>query len=155
MNSFETVLVLLILASSLAALILSIRSHYRVSRLIEIINVFETRVRNQSGVIKPRKRYIAFSIVCDKPVTREQLEDSFTKLYAEYFGKALFHKASPQFIFFMEDKQVGVLRVSHLYKDHALAVLGILKQVNDSKCIAIPLKTCGSLKKCRKILEKY
>lgn len=140
------------LTASILALAVSVKAYGTASRAIRAVVLLKGS--GKEVIVKPRKRYIAFSLVCDKPVDKGVLEDAFTRLYTEYFGKSTLQKASPQLILFLEDKQAGVLRTSHLYRDHTVAVLGALKHVGDSKCVVIPLKTCGSLRKCREAVER-
>jgi len=145
---------ILVLIIALIALTLALRTHYLASRIVKAYKLQRFLSGESHRIVKPRKRYIAFIATCSKPVSKAEFEDSFKRLFIEYFGKALFHKASPQVILFLEDRQRGVIRVSHLFKDHAIAVLGMLKQVNESKCIVTPVKTCGTLKKCTEVIEK-
>lgn len=145
-------LVIAVLALSLFSLVLAIKAYRKAGSVLKASRALAEAER-EGKPIKLRKRYIAFTLSFSKPVSRRAFEKTFTEVFARYFGESTLSKASPQLILFLEEEQRGIVRVSHLYRDHAVAVLGLLKSIGDAKCIVIPLRTCGTLKKCREAVE--
>ncbi|MEM4809023.1 MAG: Rpp14/Pop5 family protein, partial [Desulfurococcaceae archaeon] len=64
------------------------------------------------------------------------------------------NKASPYLVFFDETSQRGIYRIVHLYLNFLIATLGLVKIIDGKKCVLIPLKTTGTLKKAHEILRK-
>jgi len=106
------------------------------------------------SVKKPRKRYVVFVALCEDKVYLNNVEEAVKKAFIEYYGKSMYHKASPQLILYDENSGRGVIRVLHTCTDHLLATLGLVKKINDKNCLLLPLRTTGTLKKAREYLEK-
>lgn len=101
-----------------------------------------------------RKRYIVFSVLCESRAKSEEVHKAIEKAFLEYYGKSAFHKASPYLVLFDEASQRGIYRVSHMFVDHVIASMGLIKEINSSKCIIVPLRTTGSLKKAGKYIKR-
>jgi len=106
------------------------------------------------SIKKPRKRYVVFSLICEGDVSRNSLEKAVMEKIAEYYGQSLLHKASPYIVFFDEKTRRGVIRVTHLYVNHVIAAIGFIKNIGGKKCIVIPIRTTGTLKKAREYFAK-
>jgi ribonuclease P/MRP protein subunit POP5 len=112
--------------------------------------LFESREKVR--VKRIRKRYIVFAILSEKRFDKKVLEKTIRDYWAKYLGSIMLTKADPQIIYYEPSINRGVLRVAHKYKYHAIALLGFIREINGSKCLVIPLKTTGTLKKARQIL---
>jgi len=123
-------------------------------RVRRVLRAWRSLVENrQSTVLKPRKRYVVFSIVCEGKPSKESIEEHIERLFIHYYGRTAHAKASPQLIFFDEASSRGVFRVSHLYVKHLISLFTAPLEKDECKCLIIPLKTTGTLKKAVKILE--
>ncbi|MGC8982383.1 MAG: Rpp14/Pop5 family protein [Desulfurococcaceae archaeon] len=147
---YEVALVILVISMLIAVVNIvllrrALRLYKAVLRILEPKRVLEKR---------PRKRYVVFSAICEDKVSFEALDTAIKKSFNELYGKAAAHKASPKLVIFDEARQRGIIRVSHAYKDHLVASLGLIKEVNGVKCIIAPLKTTGTIKKARAYLDK-
>lgn len=103
---------------------------------------------------KPRKRYIVFTALCESGVSRVKVEKSIKEKIAEYYGHGTLHKASPHVVFFDEKTGRGVVRVLHTCIDHVVAAMGFIKSIEGIKCIVIPIRTMGTLKKAREYVNR-
>jgi ribonuclease P/MRP protein subunit POP5 len=112
--------------------------------------LFESR--EKTWIKRIRKRYIVFAILSEKRFDKKVLEKTIRDYWVKYLGSIMLTRADPQIIYYEPSINRGVLRVAHKYKYHAIALLGFIREINGSKCLVIPLKTTGTLKKARQIL---
>ncbi len=112
--------------------------------------LFESKEKTR--VKRIRKRYIVFAILSDRRFDKRILEKTIRDYWAKYLGSIMLIRADPQVIYYEPSINRGVLRIAHKYKYHAIALLGFIREINGSKCLVIPLKTTGTLKKARQIL---
>lgn len=103
---------------------------------------------------KPRRRYIVFTTLCESSVSRVGVEKSIREKIAEYYGQGTLHKASPHVVFFDEKTGRGIVRVLHTCVDHVVAVMGFIKNIEEVKCIVIPIRTTGTLKRAREYVSR-
>ena len=90
-------------------------------------------------------RYIAFSVDADAPVTRRDLvgallEEGRRSPLGDSFRLTVFERG------------IGIIRVPHLRKDDAIAVLRSISSVRGVPCRLESLKTSGTI---RKLKEQY
>lgn len=106
------------------------------------------------NVKKPRKRYIVFSLVGEDKIPLESINEVLKKTFIKYYGESIYGKASPRIILYDENTGRGILRVANLFVDHAIATLGLIKDIDGKKCLIIPIRTTGTLKKAREYMLK-
>ncbi|ABN69955.1 ribonuclease P protein subunit Rpp14 [Staphylothermus marinus F1] len=160
-------LLIIIVLSMLSTLLVIITYIFerKMKKLMLRLNVLQKNIdllklvyiKSKEAMSKPskiRKRYIVFAILSssDFNIDKTTIEKSIRLYWEKFFGRISLVKADPQLIYFDPSIKRGVLRVAHIYKDEALAVLGIIKKINNYNCLLIPLKTTGTLKKARKIM---
>lgn len=146
-----TILVILLIAQA----VLLATTVYYLGRVRRVLRIWKTLVEKERGKpSKPRKRYVVFALACSGNPSREMVEKHVENTFTTYYGKALLAKASPQLIFMDEKARRGVYRVSHLYVKHLISLFTIPLETGECKCLIIPLKTTGTLKKALKIMEK-
>lgn len=137
-----------------ASLILAVLTSALLVKAYKLYKTLASLLEPQVKAKKLRKRYIVFAAICEHRVSYKDVEKAIEKTFLELYGKAYLQKASPKVVLFDENLQRGIIRVSHLYKDHLISVLGLVKNIGDSKCIVAPLKTTGTIKKAREYLGK-
>ncbi|MEM2024789.1 MAG: Rpp14/Pop5 family protein [Desulfurococcaceae archaeon] len=103
---------------------------------------------------KVRKRYIVFAVICESKATPDGVHEAIERTFLEYYGRGTFHRASPYLMLFDETSQRGIYRVSHMFVDHMLASMGLVKKIDGNKCVIIPLRTTGSLKRAQKYVKR-
>lgn len=95
-----------------------------------------------------RRRYIVFRMASEGSVGHQELEEAIASKFKEVLGEATYAVARPKLVFL--DKGCGILRVTHLYKNHAVAVLGIIRSVGNHKVILVPIAVTGTIKSARR-----
>lgn len=132
-------------SSSIYLLRKSLRYYKSVKALVE------NRFKNTR---KPRKRYVVFTVICEEEVCFDSVESAVREKFIEYYGESTYHKASPRLILYNEKSGRGIIRVLHTCTDYLIAVLGLIKKINNRNCIILPIKTTGTLRKAREYVEK-
>lgn len=140
------VLTVVSLALLLAALYLFRKAYFLYKAIREKISA-EKRVK------KLRKRYVVFAAVCEEKVGHNDVASALRDTFVKLYGELTTQKGSPRVLIFDEEKQRGIARISHLHVDLLVASLGFIKRVGSTKCILIPLKVTGTIKKARKYLD--
>lgn len=144
----------ILLGLMLLATLMLIRVLLKLNKLVKVYTSI-LRVRESELVVKKlRKRYVVFTAICEEKVKFEDLAEAVSSKFRELFSESTYYKASPQLVFFDENTQRGVYRVTHVYLDHLIAALGLVKKIRDKNCIVIPLRTTGTLKKARELTRK-
>lgn len=141
----------IILAVTCLALLLI--ALYFLKRAYSIYRFLVKRVATEERVKKIRKRYVVFATVCEEKVSYEEVSNTLRNAFMKLYGEVITQKASPKVLIFDEEKQRGIARVSHLYVDFFIASLGFVKEIGNHRCILIPLKVTGTIKKARKYLD--
>lgn len=127
------------------------RLEHRVSALSGLLEKavsFDRVVRKlERAVRKPRKRYIVFRVVSEKPVDPGSVGRAITDKFREVVGEAGYTLARPKLVQGGDD--CWILRVRHTYKNHAVAVLGLIREVDGIRVILVPVATSGTIKRAR------
>jgi ribonuclease P/MRP protein subunit POP5 len=126
----------------------------KLKRLVKAYTAIIRAREETLGVKKPRKRYVVFTAICEERVKFEELTDAVSSRFKELFSENTYYKASPQLVLFDESTQRGVYRVTHIYLDHFIAALGLVKRIGGKKCVIVPLRTTGTLKRARELTRK-
>jgi len=126
-------------------------------RLKRLVNAYAALLKAREKAVKVkklRKRYVVFATICEERVEFNELRDAVSSKFRELFSENVYYKASPQLVLFDENTQRGVYKVIHLYLDHFIATLGLVKSIGGKKCVVVPLRTTGTLKKARELMRK-
>ncbi len=106
-------------------------------------------MRNLPPSLKKRKRYVAFRIISESDVSREEflrsLWNSMLSLFGEFEGEIF------KLIHF--ENNIGILMCSHKNLDKLKIALTLIDKVGDAKALPITLGVSGTIKGCRKHLE--
>ncbi|MEM1627904.1 MAG: Rpp14/Pop5 family protein [Desulfurococcaceae archaeon] len=151
MDLFKIVLILTTISAML--MVFSLINLFKASKLLKSVkSLSEPTIYEKK--IRLRKRYLVFTAICEDKISKNSLEKSVESKMIEYYGKSMVNKASPYLVFFDETSQRGIYRIVHLYLNFLIATLGLVKIIDGKKCVLIPLKTTGTLKKAHEILRK-
>ncbi len=99
-----------------------------------------------------RKRYIVFYVMGNGSLDKKIINNAIRSTWKNYLGELSLIKADPQVIVFDQKLARGILRVAHIYKKEAIAILCLIRNINGTEVLLIPLKTTGTLKKARKTM---
>ena len=99
-----------------------------------------------------RKRYIVFYVMGNGSLDKKKINNAVRSTWKNYLGEFSLIKADPQVIVFDQKLARGILRVAHVYKKEAIAILGLIRNIDETEVLLIPLKTTGTLKKARKTM---
>lgn len=134
-----------LLVVSLLTLKKSISYHQGLKKLIE------AKLR---PVNKAKKRYVVFATICEERVSEKEIEEAIRNNLIKHFGVDIYRKASPRVILYDVESGRGVVRVLHTCTNHLIATIGLTKQVGKTRCLMIPIRTTGTLKKAREHIRK-
>jgi ribonuclease P/MRP protein subunit POP5 len=134
-----------LLVVSLLTLKKSINYYQGVKKLIE------AKLR---PVNKAKKRYVVFATICEERVSEREIEEAIRNNLVKHFGVDIYRKASPRIILYDIESGRGVIRVLHTCTNHLIATIGLVKQVGKTRCLIIPIRTTGTLKKAREYIRK-
>lgn len=149
---YELLIATLILVSTCSILLLV--TLIKLRRLVRAYSAL-LKVREESSIDRRiRKRYVVFATVCEERVRSSELKDAVSAKFKELFSESTYYKASPQLLFFDENTERGVYRVAHLYVDYFIVALGLVKTVENKRCVIVPLRTTGTLRKARELARK-
>jgi len=105
-------------------------------------------IKAMAPSMREKKRYIAFEVVAEKPVTREAVAKELRETMNKLVGDLGMAKAG--LIFLPDwDNNKGVLKVSHKHTDVAKAAMALVKQINGNNVIIKSIGISGILKKSR------
>uniref|UniRef100_A0A7C4D9F8 Ribonuclease P protein component 2 n=2 Tax=Staphylothermus marinus TaxID=2280 RepID=A0A7C4D9F8_STAMA len=155
MNETITYILLsLLIVLTILYLILYLKLRSKLSLLNRIVRGIIIKESSSEKINKIRKRYIVFSIISNSSFNKQLLEKTIRDSYRKYFGEISLIQADPQLIYFDYSLQRGIIRTTNLHKNSVVITLSLIREINSSKCLIIPLKTTGTIKKARRILYK-
>ena len=96
-------------------------------------------------VARGKWRYIAFSVDADSPVTRRDLVGALLEA-----GRR--SPVGDSFRLTVFERGIGIIRVPHVRKDDAIALIQSISSVRGVPCKLTSLKTSGTI---RKLKEQY
>ena len=148
----------ILLLVSIAILVVSVYLLYNNLKMYRKA-LFLLKMRAEDEVLaktgKLRKRYIVFAVISQTRYSKKDLSEAIRTTFKHLFGEAILVKADPYIVYYDPGVMRGVIRVSHIYKNHVLAVLSLIPRITGLDALIIPLKTTGTIKKARKILYKH
>lgn len=148
---------ILLIAVLISMLVVTTALLVTLLRLKRLVNAYTALLEAREKTVKVkklRKRYVVFTAICEERVELNELRDAVSSRFKELFSENVYYKASPQLVLFDENTQRGVYKVTHLYLDHFIAALGLVKSIGGKKCVVVPLRTTGTLKKARELMRK-
>jgi len=144
------------LAVSVTGLVLAILAWLKLANLTKLVKSLHALSHAKLIVEKPRrklrKRYVVFAVLSEKKHSKNDVEKAIRNTFREYFGELLLASCDPQLIYFDSERQRGVIRCTHSCKMQVLAALALIREIEHEKCLIVPIRVTGTIKKARKIL---
>lgn len=147
--SFEYVLLLSAVAVSVASLYFSVASLLRMRKALALVR--SALDGGRARPVRPRKRYLVFEVVALSgevpPIKRAHLEEAVQKSCRLLFGVVGYGAARPSLVYYDELKGVGVLAFKHVWRNHVLLTLSLIKEIGGVRVTVVPLLTTGTRRK--------
>ncbi len=121
--------------------------------LISGLNI-ERKIRDLSKQysLRPKKRYIVFEVF-PSGISFEKIKTSIYEVAEKVLGYKGISEARMKLIYYDEEKARGILRIRREHKYMALAVLGLIRNIDGSEVLVIPITTTGSLKRAKELAK--
>lgn len=113
------------------------------------------KLRPLRPTLREQKRYIAFKIISESTFTFNQIQKELSKSLLEFLGTLHMAHAGVMILKekFNEQKQAGIIRVSAKTKDHVIAALALISNINAEPAIIKTLTTSGMITKAYNSIE--
>ena len=111
------------------------------------------RLAFRSIVRKPRKRYLVFQVLSEKPLSKDSVQEVFNRVFSEFFGLIGGGEANPKLVLYDEKSMRGVLRFVHTQRSKVLFALAMVSEITNGEVGFIPLKITGTLRKAKEIVK--
>jgi len=142
---------LIAIVASLYAVYTARRTRALLENVLEAASLRERIARSLARArVKPKHRYIVFEVASSRRVPRDELARKIREVATKTLGLTGLVDSGLQLIEYDESTRRGILRVRHTYKYHALAILGLVREVSGERVLLVPLATSGTLRKARK-----
>lgn len=102
---------------------------------------------------KTRRRYVVFEVLTSERVSFEELEAALKTVVRNVYGELGEAAMRAYLVEYNEVRRRGIVRVRSPYKDHVLAVLGLIRSAGNRGVLIAPIAVTGSLKRARKLVE--
>lgn len=104
------------------------------------------------STLREKKRYIAFQIISEEPVTYSDLESAIWNVALDFLGEYGVSKTS---VWLLKDawnpkKQIGILRCNHKSVESIIACFGLIDRLGDNRITFKILNISGTIKSIRK-----
>ncbi len=151
-----------IITISLISLILSIYAYYRAKKAyFQVISLMRAaslsrKIEETLSKVKqrPRRRYILFRVETSRKLTSRDVARALYEEGRRVLGETGLVASGLHLIAYYEDKGLGVVRVRSTYKYQALALLGMIRNINNERVLIIPLGTSGTYKSAMKRIKR-
>ncbi len=152
----EYIAIILSMAALFLALYL-VLLYRRIKYDLETI-IVAARARDLERVVRrlkerPRKRYIVFEILAEKPISEQDLRAKLYSSARRVLGDAEFAKSGFQIVYYNKTTMRGILRIREPFKLKALGVLGLVREINEIQVLISPIATTGTIKRAKKIAD--
>ena len=157
-----TVLEIGIVAISIISIIISIyaynnarKANYKLEYLFKAVSINSKIERSLAKLgEKPKRRYIVFRVEASKKIPGDKIAEALINTGVRILGEVGLAISGLHLVYYDENKNIGVIRVRNTYKYPALAILGMIKTINNDNISIIPLSTSGTLKSAIKKIGK-
>lgn len=166
MDALGTVLtVMLILVIVALALILVQR--YRIEKLegeVKRLTGLIANVLKASGALealsqkaqyRPRKRYIIFRLLSEKPMPPSRVEGLIRRQVRDLYGDYGIAESRLHLVYYNPGTGYGVVRTTQMWKDKLIVALSLLRSMDGSRILVIPVRVTGSIKRAREIIREH
>jgi len=151
----EVIILAIILAlDTIAIVILFVKLSRLKSRPITDSESRTTFLASSYSIRKLKKRYLVFSIISEGNVNKDRIQTSILRAMSKLYGEPFAYAAQPTLIFYDEGRKLGILRVRRESYSQLMASLHIAGKDEEPRILFVPMKTTGSVKKAREIIER-
>ncbi len=107
-------------------------------------------------VDRERKRYILFKIIkeYETEFNKNELINVIWQSIWRYFGMNVANKIGLWIIDINFEKNYGIIRCSHKTKEIMISALSLIREIRRKRIIIFPIKTSGTLKKIKKVINE-
>jgi len=108
--------------------------------------------KNQLKILLPtlreKERYVSFQIISEEPIQYSDLEAAIWNELLDFYGESGVAKLSFYLVKNLYDvgRQIGVVRCNNKSVPLAIAALGLISRLGDTRIIIKVLKVSGTLK---------
>lgn len=103
--------------------------------------------------LKEKKRYILFEVLSEEKLSEKQIFEEITSKYKDLYGTVGLAQAGLQLTFFNSQKNQGIIRVGHKFKDNLKSSFVLIKEINNKKVLIRSIKTSGTIKKLKRVQQ--
>jgi len=105
--------------------------------------------------LRERKRYIAFQVISEEPITYSDLEAAIWNVTLDFLGEYGVSKTS---LWLLKDtwnpkKQIGILRCNHKSVQSVIACLGLIDRLGDNRISFKILNISGTINSIKRKLR--
>ena len=109
-----------------------VKTYYK--RLYETIAMLHKREEDVATKVKKlRRRYIVFTIISSEKISRQEIESALREKLRELYGIIGLARSDPQLVYYEPSLKRGVIRTSQVMRDHVVAALSLIREVNGKK----------------------
>lgn len=162
MDEVELAPLIALSAVASLAMVLSVLAYAEARRVRVLLEAVlgSARARELSKIRRafsrrPRRRYIVFQVVSDGDVSEKSLYQAIMRSARRLLGSAAVADSGLMLAYYNAATRRGVLRVRSDYKNAAMAVLGTVRRAGDSNVLAVPITTSGTIKKAKKLADRF
>ena len=103
--------------------------------------------------LKEKKRYIAFNVISDKSLDKDDINRSIYNSCRSFIGDLNYAKAGVNIMNEFLSNNKGIIRVNNKYADYVKSSLMMVKEINNQKVVIKSIGVSGVLDKAKKYLD--
>ncbi len=106
------------------------------------------RLKILPPTLREKKRYVAFKIISEEPITYADLEAGIWGTLLDFYGEHGISQTSMWLVknLYDEMQQIGVIRCNNKAVEQIIAGLGLITRLGDIRVIIKILKVSGTIK---------
>ena len=86
--------------------------------------------------LRTKKRYVLYKAVSESPLRRSEIVDAIKESFKTNFGLFSLGKAGLMDVRLYDNKkQIGILKINHVYVDHLNASMATIEKINNKRVI--------------------
>jgi len=102
---------------------------------------------------RPSRRYLAFRVVSDAPLSFEILSDQIDQSVRRFFGEIGALQAHTRLTRYNSTDRIGVLRCSAAWLERVRAALALTTNIEGSRCAFLTLRSSGTLASLKRAID--
>lgn len=106
------------------------------------------------GKARVRRRYIVFEVLTAAELKEDSVRRALESKFQEIFGSESLVLSSFKVIHYDSRLHRGIVRVKSKYTDHAMAVMGLVREIDGVGLLMYPIATSGTVRRAMRKLQK-